>query len=125
MCRSILLAVSAMVAAAVGGLPTASADPDNPDPDTYLYELRESHISFPSDNEAIAGGLAVCQHARAGESAGSIVEELRNTPGNSLSYVQAANVVVAATEQLCPEAPAGTWHDAMIMAGRNPADPDS
>jgi hypothetical protein len=50
MCRSILLAVSAMVAAAVGGLSTASADPDNPDPDTYLYESRESHIRFVAGN---------------------------------------------------------------------------
>lgn len=114
-----------MVAVAVGAVPSASADPDDPSPDTFLYVLRKSHISFTSDNDAIAGGLKVCQHVRAGEGAGLVVEELRNAPGNALTYSQAADVVVAATEELCPDASALVWHDAMIMAGRNPADPNS
>ncbi|MCV7381454.1 hypothetical protein BST11_26610 [Mycobacterium alsense] len=124
MCRKFLFATAAMVAAAVGAIPVASADPDSPDPGTYLFMLREYHIPFTSENDAIAGGLAVCQHVRAGESAGVIVQELRDRPSNALTYVQAANVVVAATEQLCPEAPPGAWYDAMIMAGRSPEGPN-
>jgi Protein of unknown function (DUF732) len=123
MFRLILIVATTMVALGIGPASSVAADPngpDDPDPGTYLFMLRESHISVKSDDDAIAAGLMVCQRIRAGETARLIVEELRNTPSNALTFAQAADIVVAASEQLCPEEPASVWHEAMILAGRNP-----
>jgi hypothetical protein len=117
-------AIAAVVAEIVVG-PSAAADPDAPDPGTYLFMLREANVTTQSDNDAIGLGLMVCQHVRTGESAGNIVTELRNYPSNALTQTAAAEVVVTATEQLCPETSSSIWRDAMILAGRNPYPPAS
>jgi hypothetical protein len=107
---------------------SSSDSSDQPDPDTYLYMLRRANIAYTSDNLAIVNGQRICNQASGGVNAGTLVAEVQTTPGNALSFLQAAEIVVAATEQLCPggnDAELNVWHDAMMLAGHDPNSPNS
>jgi len=112
-------------AAAPASISSADAD-DQPDPETYLFMLRKANIAS-SDKDALAVGQQVCNQARGGIGAAALIAQLRNYPGNALTFSQAAEIVVAATEQLCPggDLPVAVWHDAMLYAGHDPNNPNS
>jgi hypothetical protein len=95
------------VAVAIVGAAPAGADPDGGGDSAgndaaFLAAIKASGLTFPSEDQAIVAGHAVCSMANNGESGLAVVKRLTaDNPG--LSMEDASKFAAAASKAYCPQ----------------------